>query len=718
MSWFRKASSVVLAGTLLFASCKPKETRVIDRPELNKDLQAVRTLEPAPAMWEEWTAPSSEGHYYAAATGDVNGDGTPDLVAGSFEPGGVAIWIGHSDDTWEHSFLSLPSSEGRDVALADIDGDGRDEILVVSRGGIEGLLVLHSPDEGPWGQPDVISEKAGYESIAAADLDNDGDIDLAAALGGDRIDGGIEIWLGDGAGIFTNDYALQSGGSFKDVLLATIDGDAHLDLIAAGWGLSQGVRIFRGKGDGGFVPGPVLGMPGNYRSVELGDVNGDGRDDLVAVTYRSGVRVFPGLDPEAEPCVLIENGSFWSALVTDVDGDGRAEIHAASSNGLGILSWSHEKNCEFTPIATGLPTRDVWFGLTFGELYDSGERALVAAGFSDGIRAFGPAGSGDPREGARARIIRGPDDAEERWARGNDTFTTAQGFPEYRLGVGDLVGVRVFNGERLEEVEATVQTDGEIFVPARGIGSVPAAGQSPVQLKSAILELAGQVWREAEVEVVVLEYRSHKIALLGEIRSTARSDSGPGQYAIEGKTRVVDFLSKHGGPTDHADLNHVQVIRPDGRSSYLNLYKAVLSSDQRENPILNNGDTVFVPSLSMSNRRLIVLGEVNEPGMVEIRDDISLLEAVARVGGFNKRAYLQNIVVIRGGLESPEVTAVNIRAALEGGDLSVDLTLRSGDIVYVPHKKIVNFQQVMASIQPIFNLILDALIIRELANRP
>jgi polysaccharide export outer membrane protein len=717
MRSLRRVTAVVVAGMLLLASCKPRETRIVDRPELSKQLEAVRRLEPSPVRWQEWTAPTSDGHYFVAESGDVNGDGIPDLVAGSFEPGGVAIWTGRPDDTWEYSFVSLPSSEGRDVVLADVDGDGRDEILVVSRGGVEGLLLLRAPRDGPWGRPDVISDRAGYESIAVADIDRDGDVDLAAALGGDRVDGGVEIWLGEGDGRFVNGYALQSGGSFKDVLLASIDDDRYLDLIAAGWGLSQGVRVFYGKGDGGFEPGPVLGAPASYRSVDLGDVDGDGRDDVVATTYRNGIRVFPGVDPSAEPCVLIETGSFWSTLLTDVDGDGRIEINASSSNGLGIMSWTHEKQCEYEPVATGLPQRDVWFGLTFGELYHGGEPALVLAGFSDGIRAFGPAERQDPRAGARARIIEGPDAAEEQWADGNETFTTTQGFPEYRLGVSDLVGVRVFNGESVEEVEAAVQTDGEIFVPARGVGSVPAAGLSPTELKRAILELASKVWREAEVEVVVEEYRAHKVALLGEIRSTARSDSGPGHYAISGKTRVVEFISKHGGPTDHADLNHVQLIRTDGRSSYLNLYKAVLSSDQRENPIINNGDTVFVPSLSLSNRRLIVLGEVDDPGIVEIRDNISLLEAIARVGGFNDRAYLQNIVVIRGGLEAPEVTAVNIRQVLEGGDLSGDLTLRSGDIVYVPHKKIVNFQQVMNSLQPIFQLILDALIIRELANR-
>jgi len=96
MSSFRKAIALSLAGLLLLVSCKPKQTRIIDRPELSKELEAVRKLEPEPAGWEEWSAPTSDGHYYAAATGDVNGDGVPDLVAGSFEPGGVAIWTGLS----------------------------------------------------------------------------------------------------------------------------------------------------------------------------------------------------------------------------------------------------------------------------------------------------------------------------------------------------------------------------------------------------------------------------------------------------------------------------------------------------------------------------------------------------------------------------------------------------------------------------------------------
>lgn len=716
MSRARTIGSVVLvASSIVMAGCKAPPSGITDRPELSDAMIAARQTAAPEALWKEWVAPPADGHYYDAATGDVNGDGNPDLVAGSFEPGGVAIWLGQSNGSWELSFIALPSSEVRDVALADTDGDGRDEILIVSRGGIEGLLILSAPKEGPWGRPDVISATAGYESLETADINSDGSVDLVVTRGGDRTDGGIEVFLGNGRGEFVIAIAPQTGGSFRHALIAELNGDDHLDLAAAGWGFDGGVRLFYGEGDGGFVAGPTVGVPGFYRRIAVGDVDGNGRPDLIATTYRSGVRVFLNLGPQTEVCSLIDDGSFWSPLVTDADGDGSSEIYATSSNGLGILAWTWEQNCEFTPVATGLPDRNTWFGLFRGELHLYGPDALIAAGHSDGIRAFGPSGTPEPRVG-EPRIVLGPDAAEERWAGGNETFTTALGFDEYRLGVNDVVRIRVSNGEGVEEVKAVVQSDGDVFVPARGIGSIPAAGKSPTQLKQAVLERAGKIWRDPGAEVVVLDYHAHKVSLLGEVRSSARSDSGPGQYALEGKTRVVDFLSKHGGPSESADLSRVQMIQFGGRSTYLNVYKAVLSSDQRENPILNDGDTVFVPSIALSNRRLIVLGEVTNPGMVEIRENITLLEAIARTGGFTDRARLQTIFVISGGLESPEVVTLNLRDALRAGDLSTDIVLRSGDIVYVPHRRIVNFQQVMKSIQPIFDLALDTLILRELVR--
>ena len=706
-------TAVLSLGLLAALGCRSYSTRILDRPELPRAAVGRKAPEP---LWVQRTGPPTDGHYFAAATGDLNGDGLPDLAAVSFEPGGISVWMAREDGTWQFGLVPLPASEARDILLVDVDGDGRDDVVAVSRGGIDGLLLLQIPEEGPWESPTIISSGSGYEAVAAGDIDGDGDLDLAAARGGGRDDGGIEVLLGDGHGGFHGGTAPLSAGSYRDVLLDDLDGDGRLDIVAAGWGLDEGIRLLWGDGHGGFRAGPVVGVPGHYRSLTLGDVTGDGKKDLVATTYREGVAVFPGLDPAADRCVLIDEGSFWSALLADGDGDGRPEVYATSSNGLGILAWRHERGCSFRRFDSGLPDRDVWYGLAAGQIRATGSAEIIAAGFTGGLQFFAPAHTPSPPESPGPLLSTLEGSAEDPYERGNDAFTTALGFDEYRLGVGDIVRVRVFNGSDVREIEATVQSDGEIFVPTPGIGSITASGVSPTQLKRALKARASDVWKDPEVEVVVIGHRAHTISLLGEVHTTNRPDSGPGQYPLKGKVRVVGFLSQHGGLTDRADLNRVQLIRPSGRSSYLNLYKAIFSSDQNENPILNDGDTLFVPSVSFSNRKVFVLGEVKHPGMLELRENLTLLEAITSAEGFTDKAVLKKILVIRGGLESPELLAVNLKDLLERGDMSANVLLRNGDVVYVPRRLIANVNEFFAAIQPALNLIETLFILNEVAS--
>lgn len=704
---------LLAAGLIGAAGCRSLPTRILDTPELPQaQPPSPETLDP---IWREITGIPSDGHYFDVAAGDLNGDGRTDLVAGSFEPGGIAIWLALPDGSWQSVFVPLASSEARDVALVDLEEDGREEIIVVSSGGIGGILLLRAPEEGPWGDPVMIATGPGYEALAAGDLDRDGSVDLVVALGDTGSGGGVDLLLGNGAGGFARGVSPATGGSYRDVLLEDLNQDGRLDLAAAGWGLNEGIRIFYGDGRGGLAAGPVLGVPGYYRGLAAGDIDGDGSLELIATTYRGGASVFSGLGADPQRCVITPEGSYWKPHILDADGDGRTEIYLPSTSGLGIPAWRQDGVCRYSRVETGLPDDEVWYQLAPGRLQGEGPEILLAAGFTGGLRGFVRSRTG-PAEPASARITPIDDGAEEMHARGNAAFTHALGFDEYRLGTGDAVTLRVFNGTETQEISTIVQSDGQLFVPFRGIGSVQAAGISPTELKNAVSAKAAVVWRDPEVEVVVTEFHAHKVSLLGEIRGTTRSDSGPGQYALEGKTRVVDFLSRHGGPTEQADLSRVQHIRPSGRSSYLNLYKAIFAADQHDNPILDVGDTIFVPSVALSNRKVFVLGQVNRPGLQELRESITLLEAVARAEGFTDQAKLRNVFVVRGGVSAPELIAVNVEDLLERGNLTSDLVLRNGDIVYVPRKFIADLKEFFSAIEPALNLITDVFIIKELAE--
>jgi len=86
-----------------------------------------------------------------------------------------------------------------------------------------------------------------------------------------------------------------------------------------------------------------------------------------------------------------------------------------------------------------------------------------------------------------------------------------------------------------------------------------------------------------------------------------------------------------------------------------------------------------------------VSGEVYQPGMIEYRGGLSLVQAISDAGGFNRRARRSEVLLIRPGPESRAVgTLVNVKEILRKGQLADDIPLAPLDIVYVHHKKVIN----------------------------
>jgi polysaccharide export outer membrane protein len=203
--------------------------------------------------------------------------------------------------------------------------------------------------------------------------------------------------------------------------------------------------------------------------------------------------------------------------------------------------------------------------------------------------------------------------------------------------------------------------------------------------------------------VDVLEYNAKKASILGQERDLQRSNTGPGQYPLNGKTYIVDFISLHGGPTDKADLAQVKVVRANGRTFYLNLYNAMFEGDIKQNIILDDGDVVYIPLLEISARKFYVLGEVKNPGIYELKDEVNILEAIVKAGGFTDRASFSSVAVIRGDLTRPEVAIVNIEKLIRSGDQSENIEIRDKDIIYVSRHFIGDINYVLGQIVPSLN---------------
>ena len=138
----------------------------------------------------------------------------------------------------------------------------------------------------------------------------------------------------------------------------------------------------------------------------------------------------------------------------------------------------------------------------------------------------------------------------------------------------------------------------------------------------------------------------------------------------------------------------------------MNLERAIQQADWRENAIINDGDTVFVPSLEQAGRRVYVLGEVKTPGIVEFTGDFRLLDAISKTGGFGENVYYPDIRVIRADRDKPLIMPVAFDRLLEEGDLTQNLALNDRDVIIVPRSPIGNWNQFIKNISPSLDLLL------------
>ncbi|WP_309400689.1 polysaccharide biosynthesis/export family protein [Cerasicoccus maritimus] len=248
----------------------------------------------------------------------------------------------------------------------------------------------------------------------------------------------------------------------------------------------------------------------------------------------------------------------------------------------------------------------------------------------------------------------------------------------YRLGPGDILEIEV------AEIPGTlartfIMPDGMVYYNLAG--GVKAEGLTVQGLSDALAQELSRDYAEPVVNITLVEVKSRRYWMLGRVYN-------PGLYPLRQPTTLIEsiamagglFSARFSGSTEElADLGHSIVIR-DGEVLPVDFTKLIRDGDMTQNIYLQHNDYIYLPSAQASS--VLLLGRVNQPKAVSYKDGLTLTECIAYGLGPAQKAYLSQVVIVRGSLREPQVAVVDFHAIMTGQ--APDVRLEPSDIVWIP----------------------------------
>ncbi|MGZ0019643.1 VCBS domain-containing protein [Nitrosomonas sp. wSCUT-2] len=269
------------------------------------------------------------------AVADVSGDGKPDIVAVDAGSNAVSVLLGNGHGGFgAASLYGVGAVSPFGVAITDINGDSKPDIVTADTGsGAVSVLLSNGP--GTFSPPSVFGVGASIPyNLAVADVNGDDKPDIVTS---NYNSNNVSVLLGNGLGSFSVTGLYSVGSAFPfDIAMRDVNNDGKLDIVTTNVG-SNNVSVLLGNGIGGFGAANIYSVSAvQPRSVALADVNGDGNADIVTSNYvgnNVSVLLGDGLGGFGAANVY-SVGAFSpnSVALADVNGDYRPDIVTTDAN--------------------------------------------------------------------------------------------------------------------------------------------------------------------------------------------------------------------------------------------------------------------------------------------------------------------------------------------------------------------------------------------------
>jgi VCBS repeat protein len=319
----------------------------------NADLSVAPALDPAgPLAATSSTGPElGDGHRFntwsgytsrrfpeAVATGDFNGDGSVDVAyaRSDFFAQGMTVQFNLGDGTMGPAASYPAATESTDIKAGDVNGDGHLDLVLASLGSslTNNVIDVYINDGLGTFTHRTSTGGEGPQKMALADLDGDGDVDLAMSSG--YFSTIMSVLVNDGTGTFTSERRYTVGDGPLGIAAADFDGDGDVDLALArddSSTLKTKVGLWANDGTAHFTRlREVTSVEEGAPSLVADDFNLDGKPDLVVGmvgTDHQVVMLNQGSLMFAQT-VYVTGFSAWDLSSGDLDGDGDPDVVLAT----------------------------------------------------------------------------------------------------------------------------------------------------------------------------------------------------------------------------------------------------------------------------------------------------------------------------------------------------------------------------------------------------
>ena len=262
-------------------------------------------------------------------SGNLNGDSKPDLIVETPVDGTLTVLLGNGDGSFTEEATESP------IALS----------------------FLLDP-----------SSQESATPIALGDVDGDGNLDLAVAANPFEVSNGFYLLLGDGDGTFTQKNLGELSVDVESVAFADLNGDGKLDLVGIGLDADT-LTVLPGNGDGTFgdtvdIPTTTTMYGATGLTHAIGDLNGDGKPDLMFGEEEGDVLVFLNTTTAAALTGIAacrrDNGD--SGIITTLLPNSTVKLVSGSTQ-IATTTSGSKADYSFTGLAPNAPLTVLYSGL-------------------------------------------------------------------------------------------------------------------------------------------------------------------------------------------------------------------------------------------------------------------------------------------------------------------------------------------------------------------